>query len=102
MIRISDSVDLEDAIIAPGLLELQTNGLLGFHFTHLKEPNAYHAEVDKVARYLVTQGVTSFWATIPTCKTSDFQRVGALLLWHIVLQTCFPRHGLFALPRALA
>ena len=70
-----DAVDLEEAIIAPGLLELQTNGLLGFHFTHFTNEEQYAAEVDKAAKYLATQGVTGFWATIPTVSSEDFKRV---------------------------
>ncbi|PNS17029.1 Intracellular protein transport protein USO1 [Sphaceloma murrayae] len=70
-----DAVDLEDGIIAPGFLELQTNGLLGFHFTHFKDAETYAGEIDKVSRYLVTQGVTGFWATIPTVSSSDFKQI---------------------------
>ncbi|KAK5002764.1 hypothetical protein LTR28_011013, partial [Elasticomyces elasticus] len=73
-----DAVDLEGGIIAPGFLELQTNGLLGFHFTHFDENDGgeerYAGEVEKVARYLVTQGVTGFWATVPTVSVGDFKK----------------------------
>lgn len=71
-----DAVDLEDGIIAPGYLELQTNGMLGFHFTHFENEDQYGREIDKVARYLATQGVTGFWVTIPT--VADFKKVGTL------------------------
>ena len=70
-----DAVDLEEGIIAPGLLELQTNGLLGFHFTHFENEQQYAAEVDKAAKYLVTQGVTGFWATVPTVSSDEFKQV---------------------------
>ncbi|KAF2219568.1 carbohydrate esterase family 9 protein [Elsinoe ampelina] len=70
-----DAVDLEDGIIAPGFLELQTNGLLGFHFTHFKDPDTYAAEIDKAANYLITQGVTGFWATIPTVSSQEFKQI---------------------------
>lgn len=70
-----DAVDLEEGIIAPGFLELQTNGLLGFHFTHFTNSEQYAAEVDKAAKYLVTQGVTGFWGTIPTVSSDDFKKV---------------------------
>lgn len=70
-----DAVDLEEGIIAPGFLELQTNGLLGFHFTHFTNSQQYAAEVDKAAKYLVTQGVTGFWGTIPTVSSDDFKKV---------------------------
>ncbi|KAF4550112.1 Hypothetical protein D9617_18g033030 [Elsinoe fawcettii] len=70
-----DAVDLEDGIIAPGFLELQTNGLLGFHFTHFKDQDSYAAEIDKVSKYLITQGVTGFWVTIPTVSNQDFKQI---------------------------
>jgi len=70
-----DAVDLEDGIIAPGFLELQTNGLLGFHFTHFQDEQHYATEIDKVSKYLVSQGVTGFWATIPTVSQEDIRKV---------------------------
>ncbi|PVI05691.1 carbohydrate esterase family 9 protein [Periconia macrospinosa] len=70
-----EAVDLEDNIIAPGFLELHTNGANGFHFTHFKDPDTYRANVDGIARYYATQGVTGFWATIPTVKPEEFQTI---------------------------
>ncbi|KAK4954781.1 hypothetical protein LTR28_006165 [Elasticomyces elasticus] len=74
-----DAVDLEGGIIAPGFLELQTNGLLGFHFTHSDGNDGgkerYGREVEKVAKYLVTQGVTGFWATVPTVSVEGFKKI---------------------------
>lgn len=75
-----EAVDLEDGIIAPGFLELQTNGLLGFHFTHFTNEQKYAAELDTAAKYLITQGVTGFWATIPTVSSNDFKMVGIFVL----------------------
>lgn len=72
-----DAVDLEEGIIAPGLLELQTNGLLGFHFTHFTNEETYATEVDKAAKFLITQGVTGFWATIPTVSSEEFKKVAS-------------------------
>lgn len=72
-----DAVDLEDGIIAPGFLELQTNGMRGFHFTHFDDELYYANKMDDVAKYLKTQGVTGFYATIPTVSSSDFKRVSA-------------------------
>ncbi|CAD0111398.1 unnamed protein product, partial [Aureobasidium uvarum] len=65
-----DAVDLEEGIIAPGLLELHTNGLLGFHFTHFDNEEEYAGQIDKAAKFLVTRGVTGFWATVPTILPS--------------------------------
>ncbi|KAL1305091.1 hypothetical protein AAFC00_002024 [Neodothiora populina] len=70
-----EAVDLEEGIIAPGFLELQTNGLLGFHFTHFTDEEQYAAQIDKVAKHMVTQGVTGFYGTIPTVSTEDFKKI---------------------------
>ena len=68
-------VDLEDGIIAPGFLELQTNGVHGFHFTHFEDNQQYDQKLEETAKYYVTEGVTSFWATIPTVSSNAFQKV---------------------------
>lgn len=70
-----EAVDLDDNIIAPGFLELHTNGANGFHFTHFEDETSYGRKVDDIARYYATQGVTGFWATIPTVKGDEFRRV---------------------------
>jgi len=72
----TQTVDLKNAIISPGFLELQTNGALGFHFAHYSEPTAYQAGVRKLAKYLPSTGVTGFYPTIPTVSSQVFQ--GAL------------------------
>ncbi|KAF1817627.1 Metallo-dependent hydrolase, partial [Eremomyces bilateralis CBS 781.70] len=68
-------VDLEEGIIAPGFLELQTNGVNGFHFTHFEDAEQYQQRLDDTAKYYVTEGVTGFWATIPTVSSDDFQKI---------------------------
>ena len=71
-----DAVDLDDAIIAPGFLELQTNGALGFHFTHHGDnEELYASEIERISKYLATQGVTGFWATIHTVSSDDYKKV---------------------------
>lgn len=67
------TVDLQHAIISPGFLELQTNGALGFHFSHYSDPPTYQAGVSKLAKYLPSTGVTGFYPTIPTVKSTVFQ-----------------------------
>lgn len=67
--------DFQGAIVAPGLLELQTNGLLGFHFTHFEDEAAYKKELERVAKFFATKGVTGFWATVPTVSQEDFRKV---------------------------
>jgi N-acetylglucosamine-6-phosphate deacetylase len=68
-------VDLEDGIIAPGFLELQTNGVNGFHFTHFENEQQYEKKLEDTAKYYVTQGVTGFWATVPTVAEAEFKKV---------------------------
>lgn len=68
-------VDLEDAIIAPGYLELQTNGMLGFHFTHFESKPQYSTQLEKVSKFLITKGVTGFWATLPTVAEAEYKKV---------------------------
>ncbi|KAF1978079.1 Metallo-dependent hydrolase [Bimuria novae-zelandiae CBS 107.79] len=70
-----EAVDLDDNIIAPGFLELHTNGANGFHFTHFEDEQSYASKVDGIARYYATQGVTGFWATLPTIKAEEFQQI---------------------------
>jgi len=70
-------VDLDGAIVAPGFLELQTNGLRGFHFTHFEDGESYGKKLQEVAKYLPQTGVTAFYATIPTVHSNEFKKVGA-------------------------
>ncbi|KAF1997894.1 carbohydrate esterase family 9 protein [Amniculicola lignicola CBS 123094] len=74
-----EAVDLEDNIIAPGFLELHTNGVNGFHFTQFEDPQSYGQSIDKVAKHYATQGVTGFWATLPTVKGELYQKALPLL-----------------------
>jgi N-acetylglucosamine-6-phosphate deacetylase len=69
-------VDLDDAIIAPGFLELHTNGVNGFHYTHFEKSMDYHAELEKVSQYYPSQGITGFWATIASVEPEIYQQVG--------------------------
>jgi len=69
------TVDLGGAIVGPGLIELQTNGMKGFHFTHFEDEQSYAQKVEEVARYLPSTGCTSFYATIPTVSSDDFKKV---------------------------
>lgn len=68
-------VDLGGAIIGPGLIELQTNGMKGFHFTHFEDEQSYAHSVEEIARYLPSTGCTSFYATVPTVSSDDFKKV---------------------------
>lgn len=72
-------VDLDDAIIAPGFLELHTNGVNGFHYTHFERGDAYAAKLEETSSFYVSRGVTGFWATLPTVPREDYHKVGAFL-----------------------
>lgn len=69
------AIDLQNAIISPGFIELQINGALGFHFAHTKSPELYSAGVSKLAHYLPSTGVTGFFPTVPTVSSDVFKQV---------------------------
>lgn len=66
-------IDLENAIVSPGFMELQINGALGFHFAHYTDAESYIAGVLKIAKHLPSTGVTAFYPTIPTVSPTVFQ-----------------------------
>jgi hypothetical protein len=72
-------IDLGGAIVAPGFLELQTNGLRGVHFTQLGEKDDDEAKLLRVAQIQVQCGVTAFWCTIPTVEEGRWGKVRPLL-----------------------
>ncbi|KAF2100054.1 Metallo-dependent hydrolase [Rhizodiscina lignyota] len=69
------TVDLEGGIIAPGFLELHTNGVHGFHYTHFDDSESYRQKLEHISKYYVSQGITGFWATIPTVTAGQFQKI---------------------------
>ncbi|KAI9733707.1 MAG: hypothetical protein M1834_003312 [Cirrosporium novae-zelandiae] len=70
-----ETLDMKNAIIAPGFLELQTNGLLGFHFTNFNDEGTYLNSLETISKYFVSTGVTGFWTTLPTVSSERFQRI---------------------------
>ncbi|KIW06508.1 N-acetylglucosamine-6-phosphate deacetylase [Verruconis gallopava] len=72
-------VDLDDAIIAPGFLELQTNGVNGFHFSTFEDNEQYALKLQEAASFYPSQGITGFWATIPTTTSERYQKILPLL-----------------------
>lgn len=68
-------VDLEGSIIAPGFIELQINGALGFHFANYVDPISYQDGVRKLSQYLPRTGVTAFYPTVPTVPSGVFHNV---------------------------
>lgn len=63
-----------DDVVAPGLIELQTNGLCGIHFTTLTEEN-HEDSLQKVSLEMAKNGVTAWYATIPTVEGSRWKEV---------------------------
>ena len=72
-------INLKNAIISPGFLELQINGALGFHFAQFKDRESYQAGVRTLAQYLPSTGVTGFFPTVPTVAAKVFHSVLPLL-----------------------
>lgn len=69
------TIDMENRIIAPAFIELQTNGCLGMHFTNFEDEGSYRANLEIVSRYLVEKGVGGFYVTLPTVKADVFKKV---------------------------
>ena len=76
-----ETVDVEGCFIAPSFLELQTNGCLGVHFTNYKDSQTYQENLRSISRHLVTQGVGSFYVTLPTVSSEVFKKVSLLVLF---------------------
>lgn len=68
-------MDMKNRVVAPGYLELQTNGVNGFHFTHFENEEQYIEKLAETARYYATVGVTGFYVTIPTVGTEVYKKV---------------------------
>jgi len=79
-----ERIDLGGAIVAPGFLDLQTNGMLGVHFTNLGRSDGNRTRADDesdletVARREVQSGVTGWWATVPTVEAGRWKEVSDL------------------------
>lgn len=74
-----EKIDLQGAIVAPGFLDLQTNGLGGVHFTSLgKNAASERDDIERLGRVAGKQlesGVTGWWATIPTVDKTRWKQV---------------------------
>ncbi|KAK6602494.1 N-acetylglucosamine-6-phosphate deacetylase [Botrytis cinerea] len=71
----AEVVDLKNSIIAPGFIELQINGALGFHFANYVDSTSYQDGVQKLSQYLPSTGVTAFYPTVPTVQHDVFHNV---------------------------
>ncbi|PQE10580.1 n-acetylglucosamine-6-phosphate deacetylase protein [Rutstroemia sp. NJR-2017a BVV2] len=69
------TIDLKNQIIAPGFIEIQINGALGFHFANYVDSVSYTEGIQKLSHYLPSTGVTGFYPTVPTVSTDVFHSV---------------------------
>ena len=91
-----ERIDLNGRIVAPGYLDLQTNGMQGIHFTQLAadgDPQEDERKLETVGKMESSLGVTGWWATVPTVSAERWKQVDLspfLLfypLWNIVAGT---------------
>lgn len=79
-------IDMGGLVVAPGFLDLQTNGLMGVHFTGLgSKQQEQDGGVDggdadedrllRVSRVEAQHGVTAWWATVPTVDRPRWKEV---------------------------
>lgn len=72
------SLGMKDGdLVVPGFLELQTNGLAGVHFTTLGQGDDEEdlRKLQIVARRMAQNGVTGWWATVPTVPEHRWKEV---------------------------
>ena len=92
-----ERVDMGGQIIAPGFIDLQTNGMAGIHFTNLastpsnttftEDSETDEQKLTRIANMELSAGVTAFYATLPTVPSNR---------WAEILPTLQPRsfpHG---------
>ncbi|KEF57564.1 N-acetylglucosamine-6-phosphate deacetylase [Exophiala aquamarina CBS 119918] len=79
-----ERIDLDGKVVAPGFLDLQTNGMQGVHFTRLGSQRTNGEEGDEaedlkiletVSKTEVSHGVTGFWATVPTVEAARWKQI---------------------------
>ncbi|KAG4075562.1 hypothetical protein HA402_003387 [Bradysia odoriphaga] len=66
-------IDCQNAIIAPGFIDIQINGGYGIDFAHNTTDTA--TGVSLVAKNILAHGVTSFCPTLVTSPVSTYQQV---------------------------
>ena len=71
--RADDVVDCRGAIIAPGFIDVQINGAFGIDFS--VETDDIRGGVFKVAKGLLSHGVTSFCPTIVTSLPETYKKI---------------------------
>ena len=70
-----DFVDLKEQVLSPAFIELQTNGALGFHFTQYTDGPTHDDNLHAVSRHYLSQGVGSFYITLPTIQGIILEKV---------------------------
>lgn len=92
-IRPSRTIDLEGAVLAPGLLDIQINGAFGFDFSiyndnkgvppdssdEIKADQDYTNSLIRVAEHIVETGVTGLVPTIVTQQRDIYPKLLSLL-----------------------
>ena len=72
-------IDLGGRLLAPGMIDIQLNGALGFDFSNIPEDDSMMGEYERsyraVCRDWVKTGVTSFLPTIVTNPSEAYKRV---------------------------
>ncbi|KAK5335313.1 hypothetical protein LTR98_008312 [Exophiala xenobiotica] len=71
-------IDLNGRIVAPGYLDLQTNGMQGIHFTQLAadgDPQEDEHKLETVSKMESSHGVTGWWATVPTVSVERWKQL---------------------------
>ncbi|KIX06318.1 N-acetylglucosamine-6-phosphate deacetylase [Rhinocladiella mackenziei CBS 650.93] len=73
-----ERIDLNGRVVAPGYLDLQTNGMNGVHFAQLARDNdslGDERKLEQVSRMEVSHGVTAWYATVPTVDVSRWKKI---------------------------
>lgn len=75
------TIDCNNAIIAPGFIDLQINGGYGVDFSY--DTDTVEDGVNKVARGLITNGVTSFCPTLVSSPKEIYRKVLPKIPTHV-------------------
>lgn len=74
------AIDLKGAIVSPGLLDLQNNGMIGESFGVKASSDAeYKATIDKICQFYVKHGATGLCPTVFTTTPEIFHSVLPML-----------------------
>jgi N-acetylglucosamine-6-phosphate deacetylase len=83
-----ERIDLGGAIVAPGFLELQTDGRHGLRFGQLGGKDD-EKKLLQAARSKARCGVTGFWGSVPTVEEDSWKKVRfCFLLWTQPRRSC--------------